>query len=271
MNRLSASALAHRFGGALVALALSPLAHGALFEDDEARKAILDLRQRLEQASEQNRTEQAQALAKLTQQNQDLAEQVSQLRRSLLQLNNDNEALRAELAKMRGQDEQIAREVADLQRRQSEVVKGVDERVRRLEPQKVVVDGKEFLADPEEKRLFEDALGIFRRGDFGAAAGALTAFQQRYPASGYTESVLFWLGNAQYGQRNYKEAIASFRALVSNSPSHSRAPEALLSIANCQIELKDSKTARRTLDELVKAYPTSEAANAGRERLASLK
>ena len=55
------------------------------------------------------------------------------------------------------------------------------------------------------------------------------------------------------------------------APDHPRAPEALLAIANCQIELKDSKGARKTLDELVQAYPKSEAAQAGSERLAALK
>jgi TolA-binding protein len=45
----------------------------------------------------------------------------------------------------------------------------------------------------------------------------------------------------------------------------------LLSIANCQAELKDTRGARRTIDELVRAYPQSEAAQAGKERLASLK
>ena len=65
--------------------------------------------------------------------------------------------------------------------------------------------------------------------------------------------------------------MAAFRALVAAAPESGRAPEALLSIANCQIELKDRAAARRTLDELVRAYPKSEAADAGRERLASLK
>ncbi|HVE53150.1 MAG TPA: tol-pal system protein YbgF, partial [Ramlibacter sp.] len=41
--------------------------------------------------------------------------------------------------------------------------------------------------------------------------------------------------------------------------------------ANCQIELKDAASARRTLDDLVKAYPQSEAAVAARERLARLR
>jgi TolA-binding protein len=37
------------------------------------------------------------------------------------------------------------------------------------------------------------------------------------------------------------------------------------------LELKDAKAARRTIDELIKTYPQSEAAQAGKERLASLK
>ena len=45
----------------------------------------------------------------------------------------------------------------------------------------------------------------------------------------------------------------------------------MLSIANCQIELKDNASARRTLGDLVKAYPQSEAASAARERLARLR
>ena len=45
----------------------------------------------------------------------------------------------------------------------------------------------------------------------------------------------------------------------------------MLAIANCQIELKDLKSARKTLDDLQKAYPKSEAAQAGKQRLAALK
>jgi TolA-binding protein len=59
--------------------------------------------------------------------------------------------------------------------------------------------------------------------------------------------------------------------MVTNAPDHPRAAEALLSVVNCQIELKDNKAAKRTIDELVKAYPSSEAAQAGKERALLLK
>ena len=248
----------------LVAAVFSPAARAGLFDDDEARKAILDLRQKLEQSNEAQRTRQAEL-------NAQLLEQISQIKRSLLDLNSQLEVLRAENAKLRGLDENLARDVAELQRKQKDVQQGIDERVRKLEPQKVSVDGKEFLADAEEKRQYEEAMIPLRKGEFALAATALTAFQKRFPASGYNDSVLFWLGNAQYGNREFKEAITSFRALVAASPEHPRAAEALLSVANCQIELKDNRSAKRTVDELLKAYPKSEAAQAGKDRVALLK
>ena len=242
----------------------APVAQAGIFDDDEARRAILDLRQRLEQSNEQHRARQAEL-------NQQMLDQLSQLRRSLLDLNNQLEQLRADNARLRGQQEQLARDVSEAQRTSKDLQQGVDERIRRIEPQKTTLEGREFLVEPEEKRLYEEAMAVLRKGDFGAAANALAAFQRRYPASGYGESVLFWLGNAQYGQRDYKSAINTFRAHVAQAPKSPRAPESLLSIANCQIELKDPKAARRTVDELVKNYPSSEAALAGRERIAALK
>ena len=243
----------------LLALGL-PAAHAGLFDDDEARRAILDIRQRIDQSSDQSKARDAEH-----------AEALSQLRRSVLELNNQNEQLRKELATMRGQQEQLARELSEVQRRQKDLQQGVDERVRKLEPQPVSVDGKNFNAEPDERKQYDDAVALLRSGNYAGAATALVAFNQRYPASGYKESALFWLGNARYATREYKEAIWAFRAVVTTNAQHPKASEALLSIANCQIELKDAKTAKRTLEELIKAYPQTEAASAGKERLASLK
>jgi tol-pal system protein YbgF len=242
-------------------------AHAGLFDDEEARKAILDLRARI-QASDEN------AQSKIADQGKAqaaLLDQVGALRRSLLELNAQLEAQRADNARLRGTQEQLARDVAELQRLLKDVSKGLDDRLRAVEPQKVTLDGRDFSAEPEERRSHDAAMAALRSGDFDKAAGALAAFVQRYPFSGYGDSARFWLGNALYGQKNYKEAIAVFRAMVTASPNHPRTPEALLAVANCQIEMKDTRGARKTLDDLIKAHPASEAAAAGKERLGTLK
>lgn len=242
-------------GAALAAalLCASAGSQAALFEDDEARRAILDLRQRVEAMRQQT--------------DQRLTDENGQLRRSLLDLQNQIEQMRGDLARMTGQNEQLMRTVSEMQSRQTTI----DDKLKQSEPSKVSVDGREFTADPKEKADFEAALGVFRSGQFAQAQTAFAEFVKRYPQSGYNASALFWLGNAQYATRNYNEAIANFRSMLSLAPDHAKAPEAVLSIANCQIELKDTRAARRTLEDLTKAYPQSEAAQAGRERLSRLR
>ena len=111
---------------------------------------------------------------------------------------------------------------------------------------------------------------MFRKGDFGNAAQAFAEFVRRYSKSPYLPQSYFWLGNAQYGQRNYKDAMTTFRALLARTPDQVHAPEAMLSISSCQTELKDTKGSRKTLEDLIKQYPKSEAAQAAKDRLTTL-
>ncbi|HEX7439754.1 MAG TPA: tol-pal system protein YbgF, partial [Caldimonas sp.] len=185
-------------GACLVAAFAAPAAYAGLFDDDEARKAILDLRQKLEQIGEQQRARQAEQMAQIT-------EQLNQLKRGLLDLNSQIELQRADNAKLRGQNEQLARDVAEVQRKQADIQQGVEDRIRKIEPQKVTLDDKEFLAEPDEKRQYEEAIGAVRKGEFDRAAISFAGLLRRWPGSGYRESALFWLGNAQYGKRDYKE------------------------------------------------------------------
>jgi tol-pal system protein YbgF len=234
--------------------------NAALFEDDDARKAIIELRQRVEAVR-----------VDVDQSRNTASNEITSLGKSLLDLQRQIELLKNELSSVRGANEQLMRELADLQRIQKDQAQIVSDRFSKFEPVKVKVDGVEFLAEPSEKRDFDAALTVFRKGEFSAAQNLFVVFLNRYASSGYVESALFWLGNAQYATRDYKEAVVNFRALIAKNPEHMRAPEAVLSVANCQLELKDTKGARKTLSDLVKAYPQTEAAVVAKERLSTLK
>jgi tol-pal system protein YbgF len=264
LAKLRPAVAAALFAGSL---GLVRLAHAGMFDDEEARKAIVDLRSRVAAVDEGLKARTAEAATA----NAQLLEQVGALRRSLLELNNQLEAMRGEIAKLRGNDEQLTRELAELQRKQKDIGQATDERLRKLEPVKVTLDGKEFLVEQEERKAYEEAIGAIRNGDFDKAVLMLGAFQRRFVGSPYADSARFWLGNALYGKRDYREAISAFRAFVAAAAEHPRAPEALLALANSQAEMKDAKAARKTLDELLKSYPQSEAAVAAKERLATLK
>ena len=245
-----------------IALAMSfigSVAHAGLFEDDEARRAILDLRTQ--------RTQETDALnAKLAA----LNAQVDQLKRSLLDMNAQMEQLRSEQAKSHGAEELLTRDVTELQRRQKDVQGSLDERVRKLEPQAITLDGKTFKADADEKREFDESLARLRAADFAGGAVGLNGLLTRFPTTGYRESAWYWLGNAQYGLRDYKASIDAFKMLVDRAPDHARAPESLLSIANCYAELKDADNTRKTLEQLIKQFPQTEPAQAARDRLLTM-
>jgi tol-pal system protein YbgF len=248
----------------LALAAVWPLQAHALFGDDEARKAIIELRQKVD-ANQQAAEAARQALEARN------AEGDTATRRSLLDLSNQIEQLRGEAARLRGLNEQLAREVSELQRQQKDAQVGIDERLRQVEPLKITHDELSFTAAPAEKRDFDAALELLRSSNFAGAVQAYTAFLSRYPNTGYRPSALYWLGNAQYAIRDYKEAMETHRRLIAQFPAHLRTPEAMLAMANSQVELKDTKGARRTLEQLTKQYPGTEAATAGAERLTRLR
>lgn len=240
----------------LAAASLAPVAaHAGLFDDDEARRAILDARTRIE-ALQRDIGVRLDAKAD---------------KNSLLDLANQNEQLRLDVAKLRGQVEVLTNELANAQQRQKDFYVDLDNRLRKLEPQKVTVDGREASIDQTEQRTYDAALELFKGGDYKSASSAFNDFLRRYPQSGYAASAQYWLGNAYYAQRDYRNAIAAQQVVVKNYPDSTKAPDALLNIATCYIELKDKVSARRALDTVLAQYPDSTAARTAKERLPSLR
>jgi tol-pal system protein YbgF len=258
-------------------------ARADLFGDDQARQAILDLRHRVDQV--------------VLSQNK-LIDDNAQLRRNLVNFQQQIDSLKDRLARERGQNELLIQQVSDLQKQQTDLL----QRVAGPQPGAAASDAASGPGDdasspqpqagggqnanpdaaaappvnpnpppPQGKQDYDAALAQFQSGHFTAAQKGFANFIKRYPRSDLAPAALFWLGNAQYATRNYKEAISNFRSLLTVTPQHPKAPEALLSIANCQVELKDPKAARAALQQLIKTYPQSEAALAARDRLAKMK
>jgi tol-pal system protein YbgF len=211
-------------------------------------------------------------------------------RQAVLQLQAQIDALKQDIANLNGEREQLLREITLLQRALKETKVDIEERFQKMNSQSlkqeppaikeeasksskvnVQVDGFEFLAEPEEKRDFEAAFVLFRKGDFAAAAKEFAQFVKVYSASGYKPSALYWLGSARFARRDFNEAIAQLKGLANDFPNHARTPEAMLTVGNAQLEIKQPKEARKTFNEILKLYPTTEAAAAAKDRLAQIK
>lgn len=235
----------------VMTLALPIAAQAGILEDDEARKAILDLRSKVDTMRRE--------LTGMIDNKSDKS--------STVDLINQNEQLRSEIARLRGQIEVLSNELANSQRRQKDFYVDLDSRLRKLEPQKVVLDGKEADVEPSEQKAYDNAMQLFKSGEYKQAANALSDFMRRYPNSAYAANAQYMLGNAYYAQRDCKLAISSHNVVVKNFPDSPKAPDAMLSMASCYTELKDKSATRKTLELLISQYPDSSAAQTAKERL----
>lgn len=280
---------------ATVAILACSSANAGLFDDEEARKQIVALRN---QVADQQRVI-----------DQRLGELEAQARnRSIIDLFNQVETLRAEMARLRGQIELLQNEVDNSQKRQRDLYVDLDGRLRKMEaaqeaarqaaqssppaiaptasaqaplatepvrstPPAVVGQQQAPLqvtpvVDPaQEQRAYDQGLDHFRVGRFGEAVTAFQLFLRNYPRSPLASSAQYWIGNSLYATRDFRGAISAQRQLLSLYPDSNKAPDALLNIATSQSELGDLQSARATLQEVNSKYPSSEAAAKARQRL----
>ena len=238
------------FSGGLLA---ASSAHAGVFDDDEARKAVLQLRDQFNGF---------QATA---------SQRIDQSSRQQLDMQNQLEGLRQEVARLRGQNEVLQNTVDTLQKQQKDYYADLDARLKKFEPQQVTVDGKEGLAQPTEKPEYDAALKQFQSGDFKGAGNAFSAFAKKYPQSPYLPLAQFWLGNSLYAQRDYKGSTFVLQNMVQQFPAHAKVPDAMIAIANNQMESGQKAAAKKTLETVVSKYPGTEGAQAASNRLKTLK
>lgn len=232
-----------------VVAALSHVApsQAALFDDDEARRAITNLRT-------------------------DITPRIERLEassRGQLELANQNELLRTEVSKLHGQLEVLLHEIESLKQRQRDFYVDLDNRVRKLETAPVAAAPEAPAPDPAaESRDYEAALNLLKEGKYKEAQAAFDQFIRHYPRSGVLPGAHFWAGNAALQAKEVAVANNYFKSVLTNWPNDPVAPDAMLGIANCQQALGDAKSSQETLKKLVERFPDSSAGKAAKQRLA---
>lgn len=216
-------------------------AHAALFADNEARTAILDLRTRYEAIQRENQ----------------------ELRASMQELKNQVHALQRSMKSYRNREAQLQRDVHSL--RQT-----LDGTSLTSNPSDTNVATGGSLNAASENQTLDNILAHFRTNDYTSARKALRTYLAGSPSQQQRVSALYWLGTAEYGLRNHHNAILHYRSVIDQAPNHARAPQAMLALASCQIELRETTAAKQTLTQLIEKYPNANAARVAKKRLARL-
>lgn len=214
----------------------------AILSDDEARRAILELRK-----------------------------SVSASQAAILDLQNQLDKQKSENAQLRGQIESLQKQSDDLNNNQKSFYQDFDARVSRLEPQNVEVEGVTGIVQAGEKSSYDEALKSFQAGQIKNADSEFTIFIRKYPSSPYLPLALYWSGNTKYALKDYKAAITQLQGLISRYPGHQRVPAAILTMANANLESGKKAVAKNLFTDLIAKYPDSDAANEAKPILAGIK
>ena len=213
-----------------------------MLSDDEARRAILELRK-----------------------------SVSASQSAILDLQNQLDKHKSENAQLRGQIESLQKQNDDLSNNQKSFYQDLDARVSRLEPQNVEVEGVTGIVQAGEKSSYDEALKSFQAGQIKNADSEFTSFIRKYPSSPYLPLALYWSGNTKYALKDYKAAITQLQGLISRYPGHQRVPAATLTMANANLESGKKAVAKKLFTDLIAKYPDSDAANEAKPILAGIK
>lgn len=226
-------------------------AHAGVFDDEEARRQVTDLRVKTEARFDQ------QAKGQL-----DLANQIQ------------HQA--DEISRLRGQIETLNYELETAKKRQQDFYLDLDTRLRKFE----TTQSTNATVNPEngqnsqpgtdpakESQDYEAALNQFKAGKYKDAAAGFGAYVQKYPASSLAPNAQYWLGNAWYAQRDCKRAIEAQSVVTTKYADSAKAPDAWLAIATCQQEMGNPTGVKRSLETVLSKYPGTPAADTARDRL----
>lgn len=186
--------------------------------------------------------------------------------------------LQKEVTQVRGQMEELSHNINGVKQRERDLYQDVDKRLQVLE-QALSGGGGQLSVAPtanspgggggaaNAQAAYQDAFNLLKTGKHDQALAAFKHYLALYPKSEFAHNAQYWLGEINFVNRNYKEAIQEFQKVVSQYPESAKIPDALLKQGYSYYEIKEWDNAKRVLQEIKNRYQQSTAANLADKRL----
>jgi tol-pal system protein YbgF len=110
--------------------------------------------------------------------------------------------------------------------------------------------------NPEQE--YQAALATFRSREHGQAVLDFIDFIAKHPKHPLAGNAQYWIGEAYWAQRDYRQALVEFQKVQEYGPA--KAPDALVKIGLCHARLRDASRAEQAWQRVIREYPKSEAA-----------
>lgn len=116
-------------------------------------------------------------------------------------------------------------------------------------------------------KLADDAV---KAGDLDLGRKLYTELMKKWPRDDVSGDAHFALGETYFHEKRCREALYEYGKVIQDFPKAKSAPTAYLRSSDCFRDLKMTAEAKVALEELMKQYPTSEAAKTAKAKLAEL-
>ncbi len=120
------------------------------------------------------------------------------------------------------------------------------------------------------RSAYERAFNLLKQRRYDMAITSFKAFLDTYPYASYADNAQYWLGEANYANKNYKVALDEFQKVVSKYPNSPKRADAMLKIGYTYVELGNKKMALHTLNTIATSFPGSTAAKLAEKRIKTL-
>jgi tol-pal system protein YbgF len=126
-------------------------------------------------------------------------------------------------------------------------------------------------AKTDKDSAYAAASRLFKEGNYDKARDEFQKFLKQYPATEYSDSAQFWIGESYYTEEKYEKSVLEYEKVVKNYPAGGKVPSALLKQGMAFQKLGDKESAKLLFQQVVKRYPKSNQAKVAKSKLAGMK
>jgi tol-pal system protein YbgF len=123
---------------------------------------------------------------------------------------------------------------------------------------------------PSPDLLYTNALRDFTAGNYDLARQEFSQYLKYYPTTQLAGNAQFYLGEVDYAQGNYKQAVAEYDLVLAKYPRSFKQASARLKKAYALLELRQRVAAIRELRTVVRQNPGTEEERKARAKLQEL-
>ena len=195
---------------------------------------------------------------------------------SLLELAQRLDALQADLRTIRGEVELLQNETQGGKTQSRNLYGDLEKRLAALETLGGVGAAPALGATPapvsgaSEQAIYDAGMAALRSGNYDKAVSTFREVVTNYPTGDLAPNAQFWMGESYYTKGDLESAVTAYRKVLADWPAARKAPDAMVKLGFSLSDLKRTGEARSTLEEVVRKYPGTPAAQLAADRLKRL-